>query len=285
VATHFPGATLSVSEALTGGVSAEVNRLNLVMPDGTNRSVVLREHGATHDGNELAVEFATLQALHSAGLAVPEPLACDGSRRLLEHPWLLMSFVEGSADIPGHDVDNRVDAMADHMIGLHETSFSSLPPLPMTVDPLPNLLEWMGDGSEWQALRESLQGFGPAAYTGDPVLLHGDFWPGNIIWSDSGTICAVLDWEDASLGDPLFDVACTGLELRYIYGKDGMERFCSAYAEHHPIDTARLALWQAYAGIWSINNMGNWRLEPEREDKMRSEAVNTIREASHTIAR
>jgi aminoglycoside phosphotransferase (APT) family kinase protein len=33
------------------------------------------------------------------------------------------------------------------------------------------------------------------------VLLHGDYWPGNILWRD-GTIEAVVDWEEAQFGDP-----------------------------------------------------------------------------------
>jgi aminoglycoside phosphotransferase (APT) family kinase protein len=41
------------------------------------------------------------------------------------------------------------------------------------------------------------------------VLLHGDFWPGNALWRD-GALVAILDWEDAAIGDPLADVANAG---------------------------------------------------------------------------
>jgi len=45
----------------------------------------------------------------------------------------------------------------------------------------------------------------PPANQNKPVLLHGDFWPGNVLWKD-GRIAAVIDWEDAALGDPLADL-------------------------------------------------------------------------------
>jgi aminoglycoside phosphotransferase (APT) family kinase protein len=39
------------------------------------------------------------------------------------------------------------------------------------------------------------------------VIAHGDFRPGNMIVGPDGTIRAVLDWELATLGDPLADLA------------------------------------------------------------------------------
>ncbi len=38
------------------------------------------------------------------------------------------------------------------------------------------------------------------------MLLHGDLWPGNVLWQD-GRLVAVVDWEDGAVGAPLIDVA------------------------------------------------------------------------------
>lgn len=279
MAVHFPGSILAGFERLTGGVSADVTRLDLEAHNGRKRSVILREHGATHDGNELTIEFATLKALHDSGLAVPKPLASDSSRKLLDHPWLLMDFVAGSAGFEDRDSEARIDAMADQMISLHKEGVGELSVLPKTLDPLPELREWTGEREEWRELAAVLQGLEDTSYTGELALLHGDFWPGNIIWDENGAIRAILDWEDASLGDPIFDVACTCLELRYLFGKTGADSFRKAYAAQRPIDPARFALWQAYAGVWAYDAMANWRLEPQREAKMRRDALDTVHEA------
>jgi aminoglycoside phosphotransferase (APT) family kinase protein len=39
-----------------------------------------------------------------------------------------------------------------------------------------------------------------------PVVVHGDFRPGNLAFDGSGAVAAVFDWELASLGDPMVDV-------------------------------------------------------------------------------
>jgi aminoglycoside phosphotransferase (APT) family kinase protein len=40
----------------------------------------------------------------------------------------------------------------------------------------------------------------------EPVLVHGDYRLGNLIWSGTEVV-AVLDWEDAAAGDPYYDLA------------------------------------------------------------------------------
>ena len=46
-----------------------------------------------------------------------------------------------------------------------------------------------------------------------PVLLHNDLWPSHILWDgETHRPTGVIDWEDARLGDPAFDlVAIEGL--------------------------------------------------------------------------
>ena len=63
------------------------------------------------------------------------------------------------------------------------------------------------------------------------VVLHGDYWPGNVLWQD-GRLVAVIDWEDASLGDPLADLATARVELLCRYGDDAMERFTHPLPRH-----------------------------------------------------
>ena len=50
-----------------------------------------------------------------------------------------------------------------------------------------------------------------------PALLHGDYWPGNVLWED-GRLAAIIDWEDASVGDPLVDVSNARLEILWVFG-------------------------------------------------------------------
>ncbi|MGC2290100.1 MAG: phosphotransferase, partial [Thermoplasmata archaeon] len=57
-----------------------------------------------------------------------------------------------------------------------------------------------------------------------PVLLHNDLWPSHILWDRAvHRPVGVIDWEDARLGDPAFDLTT----LRGI-GADLMEGLLAA---------------------------------------------------------
>ena len=133
--------------------------------------------------------------------------------------------------------------------------------------------------AEWLALADHCTGMSPLPYEGAPVLLHGDFWPQNLIWRD-GRIAAILDWEDAALGDPLSDLACALLELKYLFDDVLVAGFLAAYGRHAPIDRQRLALWQVYVASAAQHYMGDWSLEPSREAHMRQTALRQIRDAA-----
>lgn len=89
---------------------------------------------------------------------------------------------------------------------------------------------------------------------GDRVC-HGDFHPGNILMTSGGPI--VIDWTDASCGDPLSDVARTivlltsaQLPLNSLFGwllKLGRKRMLNAYTQEYfrisQLDRPLLKTW------------------------------------------
>jgi aminoglycoside phosphotransferase (APT) family kinase protein len=280
VSRHFPPLTLQTIEPLKGGVSANVYRLDLAASDGARRSVVLREKGKS--GLETAVEFSLMTALHDAGLPTPLPIALDDGLRDATPPFILMSFVEGGSHIPEHQVDLRLLTMAQTLAAVHALPTGPLPKLPLRLDPLSDVLDFLPTGDEWAPLRSHCAALGACPYDGVPVLLHGDFWPRNLIWNGN-RIAAILDWEDAALGDPLSDLACVILELKYLYDEAQVQRFKAACSPHARIDPHRLALWQVHVASAAQHYMGNWGLEPAREAHMRQTALRQIREAAEAL--
>jgi aminoglycoside phosphotransferase (APT) family kinase protein len=280
VSRRFPLTTLEAAQPLKGGVSANVYRLDLTTSDGAQRSVVLREKGKS--GLETPVEFSLLVALHRAGLPTPLPIALDDGLRDATPPFILMSFVEGGSQIPEDQVDLRLLTMAQTLASVHATPTGPLPKLPLRLDPLSDVLDFLPAGDEWAPLRGLCAALGACPYQGVPVLLHGDFWPQNLIWNGN-RIAAILDWEDAALGDPLSDLACAILELKYLYDDAQVEGFQAAYGRHTEVDPHRLALWQVYVASAAQHYMGNWGLEPAREAHMRQTALRQIREAAEAL--
>ncbi len=170
--------------------------------------------------------------------------------------------------------------MAEMLLKIHEIPTSDLPNLPARNDPLLEVFDYLPESPEWEDLRTHLRSRVDSAYVESPKLLHGDFWPENLLWQN-GAVAAILDWEDAALGDPLLDVAACRVELRYKFGKAGMHRFTEAYARYQEVDRERLALWEVTVAAAALRFMGEWGLTPALEAHMRKEALASIREAGH----
>lgn len=97
----------------------------------------------------------------------------------------------------------------------------------------------------------------PLSQTNEPVLLHGDHWPGNILWRD-GRIAAVIDWEDAALGDPLDDVAISRLEILWAFGIEAMQDFTARYRAMTAVDFVNLPYWDLYAALRPASKIAEW---------------------------
>lgn len=278
----FPGAELRGVEQLTGGISADVCRLDLFVPGDESKHVVVREHGPTHSGHSANLEYRLLDALFRSGVPVPRPLHVDETGQTLESPFLVMAFVKGSTEIPLPRLGAYISKAAEMLAKIHSLPTKDIPELPYRLDPLPELLEFLPAGKDWHDLTNYLQTLQKTVYLGTPCLLHGDFWPENLLW-EGESLVAILDWEDAAIGDPLSDLACSRLELRYKFGSEGVRAFTEAYGTKLPIDSERLALWQLYVSAAAQHFMGEWGLAPEREAYMRAVTLASIQEAGAAL--
>jgi aminoglycoside phosphotransferase (APT) family kinase protein len=97
-------------------------------------------------------------------------------------------------------------------------------------------------------IRDTLEAAWPLSQQNAPVLRHGDFWPGNLLWRDKQLV-AVIDWEDAQLGDPLTDLAISRLDMLCIFGRGAMDSFTQQYHTRMAIDLTDLPYWDLYAAL------------------------------------
>jgi aminoglycoside phosphotransferase (APT) family kinase protein len=65
---------------------------------------------------------------------------------------------------------------------------------------------WPGAGSlgDVTVVGDWLQSHRPTAI--QPGIIHGDYHIGNVIYDNNGSLAAIVDWEMATLGDPLVDL-------------------------------------------------------------------------------
>jgi aminoglycoside phosphotransferase (APT) family kinase protein len=262
---------------LKGGVSAQVTALETLRPDGQTQKMLVRQHGDVdlkHNPQIAADEFKLLQLLHSVGLAVPTPYHLDQSGEIFSTPYIVIEYIEGQPEFAPAHVPDLILQFATHLARIHQVDCSNLdvsflPKLeqryaeklrerPTTVD------ESLDEGP----IRDALEAVWPLPQRNTSVLLHGDFWPGNIVWKD-GQLVAVIDWEDAALGDPLADVANSRLEILWAFGIDAMQRFTHQYQSMTTIDFIYLPYWDLCAALRPVAQIAQWGLDDTTEKTMR----------------
>ena len=281
---------------MEGGVSADVFRVDLVEPAGGERSVVLRSHrdpafkGARPE--VLAREFAVLTLLHASGLAVPEPLALYAGSEA-DGAWLVMEWVEGSTEVAAVDVPAALHQMADFLAELHRLDVdpASLA-LGVLEDPLAGVSAHLPDDGTGWAVRRALDSLDDAPVDSRDTqrVVHGDYWPGNVIWSD-GQIAGVIDWEDSCIGDPLADLASARVELACAYGVEAAEQFTRDYLAARDmrsmtaLDLVTLPIWELYVSASALASMQGWGLTPAAEARRRKQTRAMFDDAAEAVIR
>lgn len=278
VAELEPGGQLVGMRALTGGVSADLFCLEIATSDGGRRRVVFRQHRAVdfkqHGPTVTAKEYRLLTALHRLGLAVPEPYLYVDTNAMTA-PYLVMDWVDGSTELAGDELPAALDQMARFLVNLHAVDPCSLqlPELEPIEDPRVAILSYLPSTDVGRGVAARLESGHVEQGLNRCVVLHGDYWPGNVLWRD-GRLVAVIDWEDACLGDPLADLATARVELLCRYGADAMEGFSARYLALQrdmiePLRLDSLPLWELYVSASALAAMGDWGLEPSEEARRR----------------
>jgi aminoglycoside phosphotransferase (APT) family kinase protein len=254
-----------------------VTALEIERPTGKRDRWVVRQYGAADlhaDPHIAAHEFQLLQWVQARGVPVPTPHAFDESGTILPSPYGVIEFMEGQTDFAPTDLDATVHQLATHLARIHalpdaEAALGFLPRRAATyrhlVATLPDRLD---EGLSEALVRATLESVGDMVPRNPIRLLHGDYWLGNVLWRD-GQLVALLDWEDAALGDPLADVANARLELLWALGADAMTRFTRAYEKVAPVDMAQLPLWDLWAALRPAGKLSTWGLDAATEQQMR----------------
>ena len=236
----MPDVVAVQTEPLDGGSSAFVALLTLESADGQTRRVVFRQHTdrtlKEHTRLVASKEFHLTQALSTAGFAVPRPLALHGDHTS-NGPWLVTEWINGSTAVGQAEIDTSLVQMADFLARLHavDPDHINVPGLTEIEDPEQVLSTCLPNDKIGDAVQRTLNA-GVQRRPNANVLLHGDFWPGNVMFNHQDLV-AVLDWEDATWGDPLADLACARVELTCAYGPEASARFTARYVSS--IATAR----------------------------------------------
>lgn len=232
LASHVPGASADTplqAELIAGGKS----NLTYSISDGT-RSWVLRRPPLGHvlpTAHDMGREFRVQRALHGTGVPVPEVYAFCDDTAVTGAPFYVMEKVDGlvlrdpaaTAALSSEEAQGCSRELIDVLARIHAVDYEAvgLADLGRPEGFVERQVRRWGE--QWERsrtrelpaleevarrLRNAIPPSGPAA------VVHGDYRLDNTMLApdDPTRIVAVLDWEMATLGDPLTDL---GLFLVY----------------------------------------------------------------------
>jgi aminoglycoside phosphotransferase (APT) family kinase protein len=252
----FPHSKLLHTWPLDGGISATMVALEIQLVDGQSKKVIVRSHAHS---DLVEKEFRLLQILQAQAVKTPVPYLFDQSGTAAS---LVIDYLEGEMCFAPVDLDSHMRQLASqlaHIHGLdlsqHDVTFLAqndgecLEMFRERPSPNPNF-------PQETEIRTRLVAQDLPEPKNKIALLHGDFWPGNSLWQD-GQLTAVIDWEDAQLGDPLIDLAQSRSEIAWIFGPQAMENFTHHYQQQMPLDYTALPYWDLCAALRQIRLVGD----------------------------
>ena len=216
--------------------------------------------GPAHD---MSREYRILAALASRSIPAPRPIALCEDAAVLGVPFYLMERVRGvilrgaGGGTPGPDVMRRLsESFVETLAAIHSVDASD-PAIAALGKPDGYVARQIsGWTKRWEASRTddvpSMDRTAQWLASHEPVssgacLVHNDYKYDNLILDpgDNSRIVAVLDWEMATLGDPLLDVG-TSLGYWVEAGDHPALRSLGLGVTSLPGNFTRTELWERY---------------------------------------
>lgn len=254
-----PGGRVVGYRRMTGGVSSAVHRVT-VQHAGKRTVMVLRQYPpAAGLQDALQKELANLSVVVGSGLPVPRVVAADVDGTATGGaPSLLMTRLPGHIELDPVDPEQWLNSIAKLAVLVHSADLPArtLRPWADSWIATPDALrvpERARNPAVWRAAIDAIAA--PSPPVDQPVFLHGDFLPVNMLWS-RGKITGLVDWNGVHHGARAVDVGHCRRYLAALYSLDWAQRLASLYES-----IAGAALdpwWDLYALLHHDDNQAQW---------------------------
>ncbi|MGA4878685.1 phosphotransferase family protein [Streptomyces lydicamycinicus] len=227
------------TEALHGGITAEMRRLTIGTRDGGTRHLVLRSFVdplyVGHAAEWLKREAGALTLLAGTGVPAPGLVAVDPTAAHCEYPSLLMTHLAGRTVFDDEGLATRVPLLARQLVAIHALRPVERPRKYVAWTTADTVVVPKGaDAAVWAAAIDVIRKPAPP-YEGR--FLHRDFQPGNVLFdvplpgAADARLTGVVDWAATSWGPADLDVAHCSTNLALLHGPTWGLRFAEAYEE------------------------------------------------------
>jgi len=218
------GATVAGLVHIPGGASRETWRFTASAGDGSRGMVVRIDPETSLIDTDRRTEYCAIEAAFRSGLPTPEPLFLEVDTQWLGRPFSITAEISGCQSSPDAFPSQYREAIGEQkwtwlgkLAALDPKALhlgGVMPATTVETCAAEQLAYWAKVIVEDElhpnpiahaAIRWLKRNPPPPAQK--LSLVHGDYRTGNFLYSPSGRIEAILDWEMAHIGDPLEDLA------------------------------------------------------------------------------
>jgi len=226
--------------------------------------VVVRRYGEYWQRTDPAAagrEFKLLEVLARASFPAPRPLMVDAQGGPFGTPTVVMTRLPGRPLLAPRALTSYLQQMARTLADMHRLPTDELGFLPDQRDMVTRVLSrrpetddalqlgvWEAAVAEWSRISQLVE---------QRVLVHGDYWPGNLLWV-RGRLTGVVDWEQPRLGDLVKDVATCRGDLWVLFGQPAADEFLREYERAAGINVEDLRFWELLISIEAVREMPEW---------------------------
>jgi aminoglycoside phosphotransferase (APT) family kinase protein len=257
-AAELLGSQVVDSEPLLGGMTTDLHVLLTAVGD---RAVLRRfpsPRWTTEEARGAAVREAWVLA-HLQQTPVSAPglvgVILDDSKG----PSILMEYVRGRRYI-GDGLDSW-ESIGAVLASIHAVRVPCDHPLPNETNAVVEGLQAgvLHRAEPHSALVEEARSSRPTLDHLRPgSLIHNDFSLSNIVFTDV-ELATVVDWTEASIGDPAWDLAFCRANTALSYGLEAADRLRDAYLRHAPAPIQHLPWWDLVATCRLAPDVEGWR--------------------------
>lgn len=254
------GAPVVEVQPLTGGMSTGIHLLTTATRERVVMRRFLNPHWLAIDPDLAPREAAVLRALESTDVPAPAYVGVDPFGDACGAPTVLMGFVPGRRTVLD-DLGAYASELAHGMALIHDVAPPAVDGLPDTrttiectiADETTNRHGATPSPAFWSRVRDGVD----AVTWPEPVLIHDDFHPGNVLF-DGGRLSAIVDWPLAAAGPPACDVAFCRLDVALMLGLEVADAVLAAYEAETGAPLADIAWWDLYAASRAETDLAVW---------------------------
>jgi aminoglycoside phosphotransferase (APT) family kinase protein len=201
----------------------------------------------------IATGAAALEAAERYGLPAPRLLGADLDGDQTGGVTTLETVVAGSTAWPAPPSAERLRTVGASLAAVHAipmTATEHLPfrPRPIAVD------DFAGDRRRGRMPTTALLANADRLITehgrppGGTAFVHGDVWPGNIVWTPEET-AVLIDWKTAGVGAPGVDLGELRKQVAIIFGSDAPDLVLQGWEQTTATTAADVAYWDVVAAL------------------------------------